>query len=126
MNITIFGKPEKNFTIEETEVHRFSSVILCLFLCESLSSLWCQTFDDNGHKDHLECKSELDLLLKPCLSRLWRDKSSSNTLRSQKTRKFSRKDAKYAKLKTRSRCIVQNRATVLDKAAFLSDLCLPG
>ena len=38
---------------------------------------------------------------------------------SQKTRKvLNRKAAKYTKFKTRSRGIVQNRDTVLDKAAF--------
>jgi hypothetical protein len=44
-----------------------------------------------------------DLLMKPC---------------QKKQESLNRRDAKYAKLKTRSRGIVQNRDTVLDKAAF--------
>ena len=36
---------------------------------------------------------------------------------------LNRKAAKYAKLKTRSRGIVQNRDTVLDKAAFSFAAC---
>jgi len=42
--------------------------------------------------------------------------SSDPVIKNKKN--LNRKAAKYAKLKTRSRCIVQNRDTVLDKAAF--------
>ncbi len=49
-----------------------------------------------------------DLPLKPC---------------QKKQESLNRQDAKYAKLKTRSRGIVQNRDTVLDKAAFSFAAC---
>ena len=57
------------------------------------------------------------LLLKPC------QKNNNHANHAKKRgrtrgRPLNRKVAKYAKLKTRSRCIVQNRDTVLDKAAF--------
>ena len=51
-----------------------------------------------------------DLLEKPC----HKNKNHAK----KRGRPLNRKDAKYAKFKTRSRCIVQNRDTVLDKAAF--------